>query len=177
MNKETKKFFKNWHFFDKRFSEKKFNYLFQSALTSIALFLIFLFEDRFASGAILAGIGSTIALIFLVPHSIATHPRRVLGGHVVAILLSFIVFLLLTILFGDFSNIPLNYLRLSSVISIGFLIMIMGLTNTEHPPAAACLLGLILNGVNLERILSILGAVILLILIRFLLINRLKNLI
>ena len=55
--------------------------------------------------------------------------------------------------------------------------MIMGLTNTEHPPAAACLLGLVLNGVNLERILSILGAVILLILIRFLLINRLKNLI
>ena len=72
---------------------------------------------------------------------------------------------------------PINYLRLASVISIGFLIMIMGLTNTEHPPAAACLLGLVLNGVNLERILSILGAVILLILIRFLLINRLKNLI
>jgi|TARA_B100002003_G_scaffold243464_1_gene267965 hypothetical protein len=41
MNKEGKIFFKNWHILDKRFSEKKFNYLFQSILTSIALFLIF----------------------------------------------------------------------------------------------------------------------------------------
>jgi|ETN02SMinimDraft_4_1059925.scaffolds.fasta_scaffold31636_2 CBS-domain-containing membrane protein len=177
MNKEGKDFLKNWHILDKRFSEKKFNYLFQSVLTSIALFLIFFFEDRFASGAILAGIGSTIALIFLVPHSIATHPRRVLGGHIVAILLAFIVLMLLNFIFGDFSNISANYLKIASVISIGFLIMIMGITNTEHPPAAACLLGLILNGMNFERIISILAAVILLIVIRFILINKLKNLI
>jgi len=177
MNKEGKDFLKNWHILDKRFSEKKFNYLFQSVLTSIALFLILFFEDRFASGAILAGIGSTIALIFLVPHSIATHPRRVLGGHIVAILLAFIVLMLLNFIFGDFSNISANYLKIASVISIGFLIMIMGITNTEHPPAAACLLGLILNGMNFERIISILAAVILLIVIRFILINKLKNLI
>ena len=85
--------------------------------------------------------------------------------------------MLLNFIFGDFSNISANYLKIASVISIGFLIMIMGITNTEHPPAAACLLGLILNGMNFERIISILAAVILLIVIRFILINKLKNLI
>ena len=36
----------------------------------------------------------------------------------------------LSFVFGESLNISVNYLRIASVISMGFLIMIMGITNT-----------------------------------------------
>ena len=70
-----------------------------------------------------------------------------MGGHSIAIIISFIASFIFGLFFSG-EEIPLIYLYLYSSISLGFLIIFMGILNCEHAPAAGCLLGLTLGGVT-----------------------------
>jgi len=62
------------------------NYIPQCGLASLSLFLILLVEDALIGAAIVVAVASTAFTIFVYPYSIASTPRRVLGGHTVAAL-------------------------------------------------------------------------------------------
>ena len=138
---------REFHLIDPGFKSKRKRYLLQSFFASIALFFILLFEGSITDGAIIAGIAGTAALIFFAPHSYASETRRVMGGHSIAIIISFIASFIYGLIFPG-EEIPLIYLYLYSSISLGFLIIFMGILNCEHAPAAGCLLGLTLGGVT-----------------------------
>ena len=171
------KFDKEFHLFDPVFLNKKLRYFFQSLLASIALFIVLIIGDRFAQGAIIAGIAGTTALISFAPHSYASSTRRVVGGHSISVIVGILSIFLLSLFSVDYNNASNIVIYLNSSVCIGLLIILMGILNCEHAPAAGCLLGLTFGGMNFNSIAFIISSAIILSLIRIILLRWLKNLI
>ena len=71
--------------FDRNLPGRAHNYIIQCGLASLSLFLILLVEDAVFRAAIVVAVASTACTIFVFPNSIASTPRKVIGGHVVAV--------------------------------------------------------------------------------------------
>ena len=170
------KFDKRFHLIDPGFKLKRIRYLLQSFFASIALFFILLFEGSITDGAIIAGIAGTAALIFFAPHSYASETRRVMGGHSIAIVTSVISSFIFGLIFPD-TEAPLVFLYLYSSISLGLLIVFMGILNCEHAPAAGCLLGLTLGGVTFGNASFVFLAALTLSIIRIVMSRWITNLV
>ena len=67
--------------FDPRVKRHALNYAFQPVLATLTLFTILLVGDVVLNAAIVVAMASTVFTIFVVPDSIASTPRRVVGGH------------------------------------------------------------------------------------------------
>ena len=67
-------------------------------------------------------------------------------------------------------------LNICAAVSVGIGIIIMVVTNTEHPPAAGTSLGLIIHGFDWSSVIFIIGSTVLLSLIRIILRHRMINL-
>ena len=62
------------------------NYILRCGPASLSLFLILLVEDALIEAAIVVAMASTAFTIFVYPNSLAFTPRKVVGGHTVAVL-------------------------------------------------------------------------------------------
>ena len=120
-------------------------YLLQCFLAIVSLFLILIIGDSVMRAAIVVGVASSAFTIFVVPDSIAATPRKVIGGHLVAILIALLIVVLIQVLDINDSRLVLN---ICAAVSVGIGIIIMVVTNTEHPPAAGTSLGLIIHGLT-----------------------------
>ena len=152
-------------------------YLFQCGLATLALLIILIVEDALLNAAIIVAVASTAFIVFVVPDSIAATPRRVIGGHIVAVLIGGALSLVLHSAFlsplADQNRIIFDVM---AALSLGFSILLMVVTNTEHPPAAGTALGLIIHGFAWNLVFFVLASVLLLTLIRIVLRPRLTNL-
>ncbi|MBH59758.1 MAG: hypothetical protein CL907_06310 [Dehalococcoidia bacterium] len=171
------KFDREFHLVDPGFKSKRKRYFLQSFFASVALFFILLFEGSITDGAIIAGIAGSAALIFFAPHSYASETRRVMGGHSIAILISALTSFVFGLIFPDTQEVSLVFLYLYSSISLGLLIVFMGILNCEHAPAAGCLLGLTLGGVTFGNASFVFLAALTLSIIRILMSRWIDNLI
>ena len=70
---------------DRRFPARAPQYFFQCGLATVALFVILLVEDAVLRAAIVVAVASTAFTIFVFPNSVASTPRKVIGGHAVAV--------------------------------------------------------------------------------------------
>ena len=148
---------------DRRFRRHWKNYLLQCALCMLALLVVLLIVDVVLRAAIVVAIASTAFIVFVLPHSQASTPRRVIGGHFIAVVAGTLFSLLYLVpVWGDAaatSNVARDTI---AVLTVGLSILIMVLTNTEHPPAAGTALGLVVAGWTVSAVLFVLlGAVIL----------------
>jgi CBS-domain-containing membrane protein len=168
---------KEFHLIDPVFFKKRSRYFFQSILASTALLIVLIIGDNFAQGAIIAGIAGTTALISFAPHSYAANTRRVVGGHFLSVLVGSLSIFLLSLFSVDYNSASEWIIYLNSSISIGVLIILMGVLNCEHAPSAGCLLGLTYGGVDLNSVAFIMSSAIVLSLIRLLLLKWIKNLV
>tara|TARA_B100000941_G_scaffold233485_1_gene176029 strand:- start:462 stop:992 length:531 start_codon:yes stop_codon:yes gene_type:complete len=171
------KFDREFHLFDPIFFKKKFRYIFQSFLASIALMLVLVVGDNIAQGAIIAGIAGTTALISFAPHSYASSTRRVVGGHLLSVIIGVSSIFLISLFSLDYNSASNMIIYINSSICIGILIILMGILNCEHAPAAGCLLGLTYGGVTINNIAFIIFSAIILSLIRIILLRWIKNLV
>ena len=162
----------------RRLRSKFSRYVIQCGFATIALACILLLADEILGTAIIVAIGSTVFTIFVVPVSLASSPRFVLGGHVIGILVSGIFVLGIAILGLDFSD---NSSKISfdliAAMAVGLGIFLMVVMNAPHPPAAGTILGLLANGWDISAVLFVVISSISLILIRLLFGHRLVNLI
>ena len=62
------------------------SYLFQCGMATASLVVILLVEDAVFRAAIVVAVASSAFTVFIVPNSIAAMPRRVIGGHIVAVI-------------------------------------------------------------------------------------------
>ena len=168
---------KEFHLIDPVFFKKRSRYFFQSLLASIALLLVLIIGDNFAQGAIIAGIAGTTALISFAPHSYAANTRRVVGGHFLSVIVGSLSIFILNMFSIDYGTASEFTIYLNSSICIGILIILMGILNCEHAPAAGCLLGLTYAGVDFNSIAFIISSAITLSLIRLILLKWIKNLV
>ena len=132
--------------------------------------------DVVVRAAIVVAIASSVFIVFVMPHSRASIPRRVIGGHVVAVIVASGFVLLHLTPVGGFAAESHLASDLMAAAAVGLTILIMVSTNTEHPPAAGTVLVLAVEGWALSTVfIVLLGAVILSVVHAFLL-PRLINL-
>ena len=84
---------------------------------------------------------------------------------------------LLSLFSVDYNNASNLIIYLNSSVCIGILIILMGVLNCEHAPAAGCLLGLTYGGVDLNSIAFIIFSAVILSIIRIVLLKWIKNLV
>ena len=168
----------NWalRWVDPRFTHRWRIYVSQSMAAGLALFVILLVQDVISNGAIVAAIASSVAIVFFVPHSVASSPSRIVGGHVAAVVAAYII-VGLGLLFPDSVVDTAWFNDMSGALALALVILLMTLTNTEHAPAAGTALGLAVRGIPGESVLFILTAAVIVALVRVILGSRLHNLI
>ncbi len=161
---------------DPRFTHRWRIYVGQSILAAILLWVVLLAEDVLSNGAIVAAIASSVAIVFFVPHSVASSPYRIVGGHLSAVVAAYIL-IGLSLLFPD-SVVDASWFNdLLGALAVGLVVLLMSISNTEHAPAAGTALGLGVDGVPGDAVLFIITAAVLVALARVLLGSRLHNLI
>ena len=163
---------------DRRLRHHPRSYIFQSALCMLALLAIILVLDVVLQAAIVVGVASSAFIVFMLPHSRASSPRRVIGGHAVAVAVGTGLALLYTVPgWGDLAVMSPAFQNLIAVLAVGLGFLVMILTNTEHPPAAGTALGLVVADWTFSAALFVLVGMLMLSSIHILLRPWLKNLI
>ena len=162
---------------DKKFKTHKLNYVFQSILLSIAIFCILMILDIKTDAAVIAALGASGFIAFTMPHDDSSTPRKLIGGYIMGILSAGLFCLICKIpliqqvlFFQNFSFVFFGSL------SVGLAMFLMGITNTEHPPAASLALGLVFNCFNSHTVVIVLIGIISLCVIKMCLKPILKDL-
>ena len=166
-----------WFLFDKNLKSRMKNYLFQCALAILSLIVIFMVQSTLFSEAIVVSVASAAFTIFVFPDSIASTPRRVIGGQIVAILAGAIFFAMLQIPTLESMAETMNLVTsVAAALAVGLSILLMVATNTEHPPAAGVALGLVIDPWQWSAIAFVLIGALVLSIIRAVLRPRMINL-
>ena len=139
--------------FDRHLIFRYRHYLFQTGLATVALIIMLLVEDAVLNAAIVVAIASSTFIVFVVPNSVAATPRRVIGGHVVAVIVGAVGSGVLMIpALEAFAEQSRYLVDVVAALSVGLSILFMVATNTEHPPpAAGTALGLVIQGLGLQE--------------------------
>nr|WP_279230329.1 HPP family protein [Thermohalobacter berrensis] len=121
----------------------------------------------------MASLGATTFIVFTIPSSYTSQSRNVIGGYIVGIIIGIIFHLLsleMASLLKDMS-IRVIYIFLGSI-AVGITILLMTITNTEHPPAVGMSLGLVLSKWSYITIMTILFCVVFMWLVKILLVKK-----
>lgn len=159
-----KKFRANWH-----------SYVFQSLLAVLALIAILYFLDIMTHAAIVAALGASAFIIFAMPRSATAQPRNVIGGHIMGLIAGSSCYFAL--LYPPLGLSEKFIYIVAAALSVGLAILLMVITDTEHPPAAATALGIVAYGWSMWTVLFVLIFAVALLLARFLLRPWLRELV
>ncbi len=161
---------------DPRVTHRPRIYVGQALLAGIALAAILFAEERFAGGVIVVAIASSVAVVFFVPHSVASAPLRIVGGHAAGVLAAYTAVGILMLMTDGLAD--ATWMRnVMGGASVGLVVLYMTVTNTEHAPAAGTALGLTAERTPGDAVVFILTAAVLIAAVRILLADRLHNLI
>jgi CBS-domain-containing membrane protein len=135
------------------------------------------FVNSLSNAAIAAGLASSVVIIFVNPSNRTARIRSVVGGHGLALVLGSAFSLLLffgpVVAFLD----DLEMLRnLAYAAVVGLSVLLMAITNSEHPPAAATAIGMASREFDVAIFGSIIGAVLMLVVIKLALRPHLRDL-
>jgi CBS-domain-containing membrane protein len=129
------------------------NYLFQSLLAGLSVFIL-LVVLHMQNIVVVASIGSTAFIVFAMPREITARARSVIGGHLAGFFCGSL---------GGLISAAFHFPNtLTYSIAVGLSILIMVVTDTEHPPAAGTALGVAISGYSTEVFFSLLISVIVL---------------
>ena len=126
---------------DRRFLRRPHQYMIQAILAAITLAILVSVEDALTNAATVTAIASSAFIVFMAPHSKLARPRRVLGGHAIGITIGLTGFFVATEVLGG-SEVAVD---LVAAVGVGISMLAMAGTDTEHPPAAGTVLGLVLR--------------------------------
>jgi CBS-domain-containing membrane protein len=129
------------------------SYILQSLFATAVIFIMLLFLS-IEHAVIIASMGLTAFIVFAMPGSFTARERNVVGGH------------LLGLLSGSLWALPPQPSFLHSItfysLAVSFSILLMVITNTEHPPASGTALGVVLKGPSVEVVLAVITSAVLL---------------
>jgi CBS domain-containing membrane protein len=117
----------------------------QCSMAAVVVLLLLLVLDTVTQTVLIAALGASAFIAFAVPRSMVSSPRCLVGGYLVGIIAGSsmatlnILLGLSTFLDGNLGNI------IFGALAMGLAMFTMLVTRTEHPPAAALALGLVLN--------------------------------
>ena len=151
-------------------------YALQCGLAGLVVLALLLVLDAVTQTVLIAALGASTFIAFAVPRSPHSGPRSMIGGYVVGIFVGALMATLKTMI-----DVPAGADHATMVvfgaIAISLAMFIMVVTRTEHPPAAALALGLVLNEWGLLTLAVVLAGVIGLSIIKQLVLPALLDLI
>lgn len=148
----------------------------QCGLAGLVVLVLLFVLDSVTQTVLIAALGASAFIAFAVPRSPHSGPRHMIGGYAVGILTGSLMAALASIIdlpLGDHHAVIIIF----GAIAISLAMFTMVVTRTEHPPAAALALGLVLNEWSLITLLVVLGGVIGLSIIKQLILPALLDLI
>jgi CBS-domain-containing membrane protein len=129
------------------------NYLYQSFLATIVVFIVLLLLNM-EHVVVIASIGATAFIIFTMPRNITAAPRRVIGGHLIGLFSGSLCAL-----------IPHPSIFPSIIVyalAVGTSIFLMVALDAEHPPAGGTALGVAITGFSVNAMIAVLTSSIVL---------------
>ena len=169
----------NSNFLDNKFLLNPLRYIFQIGICIPIFILLLLLGDVVLRAPIVIAVASSAFTIFVMPKSIASSPRRVIGGHSIAIILGglFVLILTFTGLNGLYEGSTI-FRDIFIAVLVVLSIFIMVITDTEHPPAAGTILGICLQDEwSWFSVLFVLICMFIMLAIKSILSSRLINLV
>ena len=118
----------HFQFIDPKLTRNLRRHVAQCLLATMALFAVLSVEDSIDKAVVIAAIGSTAFVLFIMPHSETASPRHTIGGHFIALMVGAIV--------AIFDTNSTFFLALMGALAVGVSLFLMAATNTEHTPAA-----------------------------------------
>lgn len=160
---------------DAKFIHRPQTYLVQALLAAAVLIAILVAEDALTNGAIVAAVASSVAVVFFAPHSVASSPFRIVGGHLSGVVAGFCTVGAMLLL-PDSVAANQWAIHVLQGASLALVILFMTVTNTEHTPAAGTALGLS-TSIPRDSVIFIISAAVIIALVRIVLYKRMHNLI
>lgn len=120
-------------------------YAIQCSLATIVVLVLLVALDAVTQTVLIAALGATTFIAFAVPRSIVSSPRCLVGGYMVGMFAGTLMSTLngsLGISDPVMSNAALIVF---GALATGIAMFLMVVTKTEHPPASALALGLVMN--------------------------------
>jgi CBS-domain-containing membrane protein len=143
---------------DKKVRRNLSNYVFQCLLATATLLVALLFLNVITETALIASLGATAFIVFAMPNTYASSPRRLIGGYSIGINIGIICFYMGSLLHNSpvLLSFALNdFPVVFAAVAVGLSIFIMAITNTEHALAAGIALGIVINQWNYSSIVFI----------------------
>ncbi len=120
-------------------------YALQCSLAAAVVLILLLVLDAVTQTVLIAALGASSFIAFAVPRSLHSSPRCLIGGYVVGIIAGYLMATLnMAFNFSGVANVHLGVIVFGAL-ATGFAMFLVVATKTEHPPAAALALGLVLN--------------------------------
>ncbi len=141
-------------------SENIKRYALQCSLAAAFVLILLLVLDAVTQTVLIAALGASTFIAFAVPRSLHSSPRCLIGGYLAGILAGSLM-AMLNIAF-DFSDVVTAHASMVvfGALATGLAMFIMVVTKTEHPPAAALALGLVLNEWSLLTLVVVIVGVV-----------------
>jgi len=144
------------------------NYVWQSFLAALTIFLVILFLNL-EHAVVIAAIGATAFIVFAMPDNSTANSKNIIGGHLVGFFVGSLCALI--------PQPSLWCSIMSYSLAVGLSIFIMLVIDAGHPPAAATALGLAIMGFSLNAAIAVVTSAVLLALTHHFLKPVLKNLV
>ena len=142
-----------WRRISSEFQRLWKSYLYQSLLAAIVLAVV-MFVLTMQDVVVIASMGATAFIIFLMPNSVTAHPRRVIGGHIIGLVT------------GSLAALILHQAVIPSIvvyaIAVGLSAFLMVALDCEHPPASGTALGIAITGFSPSVFITVIASSVIL---------------
>ena len=135
-------------------------YVLQCSLASVVVLALLLVLDVVTQTVLIAALGASTFIAFAVPRSLQSGPRYLIGGYVVGLAVGSLMGTLNNVMPLADSTLAYPVMVLFGALATGLAMFAMVITKTEHPPAAALALGLVLNEWSLLTLLVVLAGAV-----------------
>lgn len=136
-------------------------YALQCGLAGAVVLMLLLVLDTVTQTVLIASLGASAFIAFAIPRSKLSGHRHMIGGYVVGMIAGIV-----TASLNHWIDPPGGWdhavMVVFGALAISLAMFLMVITRTEHPPAAALALGLVLNEWNFMTLLVVLAGVVLL---------------
>ncbi len=146
--------------YDRHFRLDNFRrYGLQCGLAGVVVLALLLILDAVTQTVLIASLGATAFIAFAVPRSLHSGPRHLIGGYFIGVVAGAVMAYLysLTASWGTWDH---AIMIMFGALAISFAMFVMVVTRSEHPPAAALALGLVLNEWDLMTLAVVLTGVV-----------------
>lgn len=152
-------------------------YALQCGLAGFAVVILLLVLDAVTQTVLIAALGASAFIAFAVPRSLHSGPRHMIGGYCIGMASGCLMDVVNSGLQISGPVLAHAVMVVFGAMAISVAMFTMVVTRTEHPPAAALALGLVLNEWDLLTLAVVLAGIVALSVIKRLVLPMLLDLI